>query len=121
MDQNKQQKKALTEEQLIAMAQLYGRFSEDVVMLQQDQHRKYLKNQTKPCNVCNQTNTFRDPENCDLGWFIERAKQELEELQIAIEDGDDYEALLEAADVANFMVFLHGKLRRMLKQKEQAQ
>lgn len=74
---------------------------------------KFRKNRRKPCRVMNPDGlSVRQHEHMALADLIDRAKGEIHELEEALASGDMDNAMLEAADVANFMAFIFGKIRR---------
>lgn len=85
----------------------------DVSQIFRTMIHKFDKNRTKKDKHMNPDGTrVREHNHLSFDYFIDRARCELVELEEALEKEDYGSALLEAADVANFMAHLYGVIRR---------
>jgi hypothetical protein len=85
----------------------------DVSQILRTMIQKFDKNRTKKDPQMNPTgSTVREHNHLSFDYFIDRARCELVELEEALDKEDYGSALLEAADVANFMAHLYGVIRR---------
>ncbi|MCK5611299.1 hypothetical protein KAR91_56035 [Candidatus Pacearchaeota archaeon] len=73
---------------------------------------KLSKNHDKYCPVMNPDGRGRDYSNCSTEWLIKRLKEEVKELEGAINEGDIENAKRECGDVANFAAFILDILDR---------
>lgn len=71
---------------------------------------KMDKNEHKECPHLNPSGVGRDWTKCSVEWLIVRAKEELVELEEALAEGDLDNAILECADVANFMAMAQDNI-----------
>lgn len=75
---------------------------------------KIDKNKHKECAMMNNGEGGRKWDHCTIEWLISRAEEELIELKEALKEGDLPSAVLECADVGNFMAFAHANLVRKI-------
>lgn len=95
-----------------------ARYHADAKMMSQIAEMKFVSNRMKPYG---ETGTGgdkpREHEHMPLTWFVEKARRELDELEKALAEGEMHNAVMEAADVSNYMTFLVGKISRQINMK----
>jgi molybdopterin converting factor small subunit len=78
---------------------------------------KLEKNKHKPCATMGSLEgKEREWSHLKTDWLIMRCRQELDELEEALRDGDIENALNECADVGNFAMFIHDNLQNGVKE-----
>lgn len=68
---------------------------------------KLDKNRNKPCPIMNPAKMVRTWKHCDLHWLLMRLREETNELEKALWEGDRAGVILESADVGNFAMMIH--------------
>jgi len=85
--------------------------SREIKYFAETMQHKIDKNKRKECPRMNPDGKVRTWENCPIAWLILRCREELIELEEAIEEGDVENAILECADVGNFAMMVQDNLR----------
>lgn len=71
---------------------------------------KLDENKDKYCPVMNPNGKGRNYSKASIEWLIMRGRQEFDELERAIKEGDFENAKRECGDVGNFAAFILDKL-----------
>lgn len=90
-----------------------NKMEQSIISLAEDMQFKLIKNAQKHCDKMNPNSGVRNWSHLDHEWLLGRAKQEIIELEESIACGDIKNAILECADVANFVMMVHDNLRHI--------